>query len=47
MKLGAEERSRVCLRHFRGGHMFYTVERSRAGFRDTARDLVRTATGAG
>ncbi len=36
MRLPAEARARVTLRHFRGGHMFYTWKESRLAFTDTA-----------
>jgi carboxypeptidase C (cathepsin A) len=43
MKLNPEQRARLTTRHFHGGHMFYTWDASRAGFRDTVHEFVRSA----
>ena len=45
MKLDAETRKRVSLRHYAGGHMFYTWKRSREAFARDAREFYRKATG--
>jgi carboxypeptidase C (cathepsin A) len=37
MKLLPEQREQLCIRHFGGGHMFYTWEESRRAFRDWVR----------
>jgi carboxypeptidase C (cathepsin A) len=44
MKLNAEQRARLAIRHFPGGHMFYTWDASRVDFRDTAQSFFRSAT---
>ncbi len=45
MKLDPEARTRVSLRHYTGGHMFYTWKRSREAFSRDAREFYRQATG--
>lgn len=43
MKLAPEQRARVSTHHFPGGHMFYTWDDSRVGFRDTVKGFVESA----
>jgi carboxypeptidase C (cathepsin A) len=43
MRLGAEQRARLTTRHFPGGHMFYTWDRSRVEFRDTVQGFFESA----
>lgn len=45
MKLRPEDRERLTVQHFRGGHMFYTVEQSRSSFRDAGERFIRSALG--
>lgn len=43
MRLTDDQRQRVRLRHFRGGHMFYTHKASREAFFETAQDFYARA----
>jgi carboxypeptidase C (cathepsin A) len=42
MKLQPQQREKLFIRHFDGGHMFYTWDKSRRAFRDWARSLYGT-----
>jgi carboxypeptidase C (cathepsin A) len=39
MKLAPQQREKLFIRHFGGGHMFYTWDASRRAFRDWARSF--------
>ncbi|MFW6387704.1 MAG: S10 family peptidase [bacterium] len=45
MKLDDDARSRVTLRHYPGGHMFYAWDTSRRAFSDDVREFYRRAVG--
>jgi carboxypeptidase C (cathepsin A) len=44
MKLAEEQRHNLSVRHFKGGHMFYTWDESRRAFQETAREFYASAT---
>lgn len=46
MKLDEAARGRISLRHYPGGHMFYTWQQSRAAFTRDVAEFYRAATGA-
>ena len=46
MKLDEATRGRIDIEHFIGGHMFYTIDESRAGFRDAGARFVAACLGA-
>lgn len=43
MKLTEEQKGRLTVRHFKGGHMFYSWDASRKSFRDALRGFYREA----
>jgi carboxypeptidase C (cathepsin A) len=45
LKLDPELRKNLFLRHFEGGHMFYSWESTRFEFRDAMRDFYEIAVG--
>jgi carboxypeptidase C (cathepsin A) len=45
MKLTASQKRNLLIRHFRGGHMFYSWDESRRAFRDAMRKFYRSAGG--